>query len=136
MVNMREVFSWIKIFAVSFIVVALLRYVFEIWLGVEHNWTSISLSAGLVAVAFATAQWVLRPQPKPSGMHDVLVSTPPAAGQAASAWQPEPSDDSEVDLGAFFAGPPASGMRKPSLGGKKSKAKAKARPKAKAKRRR
>ena len=67
MVEMREIWSWLRVFIVSFIVVAAFRYWLEAEVAYEHNWSSIALSALLVGIAIATAQWVLRPRPRQMG---------------------------------------------------------------------
>jgi hypothetical protein len=64
MVGMKDILLWLKVFVVSFIVIAAFRYFIEEQLGYGHNWFSIALTASLVAIAIATAQWVLSPTPK------------------------------------------------------------------------
>ena len=120
MFNMRELVLWVKIFIISFIVVALVRYVFEVMLDVEHEWGSIALTAGLVAVAFATAHWVMRPRPKPKGMHDVLVSMPPA-----SRLPPAAPAYANLQRHTPFGMRHAAASRKPSTRRKASKPKSK-----------
>ena len=78
MADLRELLLWLRVFIVSFIVVVLFRYWLEGQIGYDHNWSSIALSALLVAIAIATAQWVLRPRPKMAGERQATYVLPPA----------------------------------------------------------
>ncbi len=78
MADLREIWLWLRVFIVSFIVVVLFRYWLEAQISYDHNWSSIALSALLVAIAIATAQWVLRPRPKPARAEPAQYVLPPA----------------------------------------------------------
>jgi len=60
----QDVVNWLKLFAVSFVVIALARTWFEqSAFGGVRNYDSIAFFAFIVAIAIATAQFVLAPKP-------------------------------------------------------------------------
>ena len=86
----QDIVNWLKLFVVSFVVIALGRTWFEQYaFGGVKNYGSVALFAGIVAVAIATAQFVLAPKPKPNLQmpHAPLAagSKPPAAKKTAKA---------------------------------------------------
>ncbi len=135
MSKLDEVKSWLKIFIISFIVVALVRYGFETLLNIEHNEFSIAFSAGVVALVFATAQWVLRPRLKSAGMQEVVISLPSDESSAAVGMEAQTpqAEDAEPDLNALLAPTPAISASRKAKSRAKSKSKSRPKPKAKSK---
>ena len=62
----QDIVNWLKFFVVAFVVIALARTWFEQYaFGTVRDYDSIALFSGIVAVAIATAQFVLAPKPIP-----------------------------------------------------------------------
>lgn len=124
----KEMFSWLKLFIVSFVFIA------AVWAGIEQYakystgfslglpLERIILYAFLLAVVIATAQWVLRPKPKTA--EDLMHEHMAEMGQAAPA-----SEQEQASEGYFEPAPlgPATPRR-----AKRSASKKKAAPKKKA----
>lgn len=111
----KEIFSWLKLFIVSFVFIA------AVWAGVQEYarvysgisfdtpLERIALYAFLLAVVIATAQWVLRPKPKTA--EDLMREQMAGMGPVAPPSEPEPAQEAYFEPAPLGPSAPARARR-------------------------